>query len=169
MRKDRHSVDIDGILNKVLKRNSVSLADKNVIIYSKQLEDEGLIKKLAFDVYRVDNDPYEGLWLLEDIEGVPHLVRASQPEIEQSKVGDWIVTSDQQKENVTLSYKSFPIARFSSVEYGFGKEDILTFKSAILDRISNDKTFVKEVLAEQAGENLEALVKTFPEIKTFIF
>jgi hypothetical protein len=168
MQKEKYLAEIDRVLISVTSDKSKSLGDKSSIVYSKELVDSGQIKCFAFDVYKVDNDPYQDLWVLEDVGGVPHLVRASSPKTDSTVIGDWSAVSDYNKENITLIYKSTPIARFSSDVYGFSSEDIFTFKSALLDRVGADSEFVKEVLSEQPANKREALAATHPEFKKFI-
>lgn len=168
MKKEKYLADIDKVLLRTLRNQSPSIADKTKIKFSQELIDSGEIRKEAFDVYRVDNDPYEHLWILEDFNGVPHLVRASDPTFNTSGKGNWSAISDYDRTNITLAYKNIPIARFSSDEYGFEKDDIITFKSALLDRVSSDEDFIKEVLAEQPQSKREDLAVNFPEFRKFV-
>lgn len=169
MKREKYLADIDKVLIKTFKKESPNIGDKSKIRFSKELEDSGQIKKIAFDVYRVDNDPYENLWVLEDVNGVPHLVRASDDfQAEPSVMGDWVATSDHERENVTLSYKNVPVARFASKDYGFNKSDVITFKSALLERLESDNEFLKEIFAEQPISKKESLVKNFPELRKFL-
>lgn len=168
MMKDKYLADIDRVLLKTLADQSKSLADKNAIKFDKSLIEQGHIKKVAFDVYKVDNDPYRDLWMLENIDGVPHLIRASDPHSEETVIGEWSASSDFDKKNITLAYKSKPIARFSSDVYGFTADDILTFKEAILGKIQSDENFFKEVFAEQPEGKRRSLVNSFPELNKYI-
>lgn len=160
--------NIDKLLISLEKKTSKSLADKNIIRFSDKLLEQGDIVKVAFDVYRVDNDPYCDLWVLEEVDGAPHLVRASDPRTEQEVDGAWVVTSDYDKQNVTLSYKTLPIARFSSSEFGFTKDEIILFKSSILERVKGDDDFVKQIIAEQPTSKRQHISTAFPELKKFI-
>jgi hypothetical protein len=133
-----------------------------------KVTDDILIKKIAFDVFKVDNDPYNGLWTTKDVDGEPYLVRMSSPDYEYSSSGDWTAASDYDRENITLSYKEAPIMRFSADEYGFTRDDIITFKSAVLDRTSTDEEFIKSILLEQTDAKRSALLVTFPELKKYL-
>jgi len=168
MSKEKYLANIDKVLQNVIRKTSGNMGDKNRILYSEELEADGTFKKVAFDVYRVENDPYSGLWTLEDIEGKSYLIRASDPQYETKDNGSWTVTSNYDKNNVTLAYKNIPIAGFSSDKYGFSSEDIITFKMALLESVNEDETFVKSVLHEQPNSKKEALVSTFPEFKKFL-
>ena len=167
MRKEKYLADIDRILQDVVTRNSKNTGDKNKILYSKELEASGDIKKVAFDVYRVANDPYKDLWNVENIEGKDYLVRASDPQPSLEARGDWSAITSHDKRDITLAYKKVPIARFSSDKYGFKNDDVFTFKSALLDN-TNDSKFVKNVLMQQPESKRTALVNEFPEFKKII-
>lgn len=168
MTREKYLTDIDNVLKRTLAKESKSLAEKNAIRFDEKLISQGHIKKVAFDVYKVDNDPYRDLWTLENIDGTPHLIRASNPKFEESVVGDWSAISDYDKKNITLSYRNKPIARFSSDTYGFTSEDIMTFKEAILGKIESDETFLKEVFAEQPESKRLSLLNNFPELSKYI-
>lgn len=168
MKKEKYLANIDKTLIKLMTKKSKSLADQNRILFSNELIEQGHIRKIAFDVYKVDNDPYQDLWVTQEIDGQVHLVRAETNRNERKESGDWSAVSDSQKQNVTLSYKNIPITRFSSTEYGFGSEDIMTFKSALLDVIENDNEFVKKILASQPESKRESLTASFPELKKII-
>ena len=167
MSKEKYLANIDKILEDVVRRNSKNTGDKNKIAYSKELEENGTIKKVAFDVYKVDNDPYNSLWAIEDVGGKSYLVRASDPQPEHRVNGNWTAISSHDKSDVTLVYKKVPIARFSSNSYGFDKENVSTFKSALLENTSDEK-FIKNVLMEQPESKRLALMSEFPEFKKFI-
>ena len=153
-------MSIDDTLIRIFKKNSRNIADKDVL----PMDGSFLIKKIAFDVYKVDNDPYEGLWGSQEIGGENYLVRLSNPTYENKVDGDWSATSDFECSNITLSYKNAPLARFSSDDFGFVDNDIITFKSALLDRVKSDSEFVFDLLKQQPEAKISALCSTFPEL-----
>jgi hypothetical protein len=168
MSREKYLANIDRVLLDVINKTSGDIGKTNKIAYSEELEANGTIKKVAFDVFRMENDPYDGLWIVEDVDGSPHLVRASDPQYDQTHDGSWTVTSNYDKNNVTLSYNKFPIAGFSSDKYGFSSDDIITFKSALLKSVNTDETFVQDVLKEQPESKRLALLEAYPEFKKFI-
>lgn len=167
MSKEKHLANIDRVLQDTLRKTSKKIGDQNKIVYSEELEKKGTILKVAFDVYQVPEDPYNGLWTLEDLNGQPYLVRASTPQHEQDP-GNWTVISNQDLNNITLSYKKYPIASFSSEKYGFDSKDIISFKQALLDNVNTDQDFVKEVLLEQPEPKRLAVLSKFPELQKVI-
>lgn len=167
MTKKSYLQEVDQVLLSIVD-NSKKKNIPDRIAFSEQSVIDGSFKKIAFDVYRVENDPYETLWLLQECDDGPHLVRASIPEYSQEVHGEWCAVSDSDKRNVTLKYKNIPIARFSSEEFNFQPDEVLTFKSAILERAEKDDAFLKDLLKSQPSSKREALVSTFPEFKKFI-
>lgn len=124
--------------------------------------------KVAFDVYKVENDPYNNLWILQDCDDGQFLVRTSDRHSGIETTGSWSAVSDYDKKNITLNYKNVPIARFSSKEFGFNNSDILTFKQALLEKVKEDELFIKDLLSSQPLSKKDALTTTFPEFKKFI-
>lgn len=155
---------LDEMLINLSRKQSSDLGVKTQL----EVNDSVSFKKVAFDRFKVENDPYESLWALQEIDGKHFLVRASDPQFETKKSGDWEAISDYDRKNVTLSYKNIPITRFSSSDYGFSSDDISIFKSALIEKSSSDDSFVKELLKDQSQNKREALVSTFPELKKFI-
>lgn len=168
MSKEKYLANIDRVLEDVLRRNSPNLKDKNKIPYSEDLERKGLISKIAFDIYRVENDPYNGLWTVEDLDGKSYLIRASDPRYESIENGNWTATSSYNKDSITLSYKNYPISSFTSDIYGFNSEDIISFKRALLENVNADNTFVKDILMEQPESKRKDLIHAFPEFNKII-
>ena len=59
------------------------------------------LKKVAFDVYKIYKDQYEGLWTLEkEADGSEFLVRASNPQYDYTKQGEWSVANDYDHSSV---------------------------------------------------------------------
>lgn len=167
MSKEKYLANIDRVLQDTLRKTSNNLRNKNKIVYSEDLEKKGAFQKVAFDVYRVPDDPYNGLWTLEDYNGQPYLVRASTPQPEQTET-HWTAISNQEQNSVTLSYKKYPIARFSSDKYNYTPNDVVSFKLALLENVNNDEDFVKEVLLEQPESKRLAVLSHFPELQKII-
>lgn len=166
MSKNTYLSEIDkALISLNQKKQETEFPSK--IKFNEESVNNGKFRKFAFDVYKVDNDPYESLWILQEFDDGPHLVRASDPKYSAEEKGDWTAVSDYDRENVTLVYKNVPIARFSSKEFGFNPSDAMTFKSALLEMVEKDGEFVKSVLSGQPSGKREALATTFPEFKKF--
>jgi hypothetical protein len=168
MSREKYLANIDQILSNVLSKKSKDIRSKDRVEFSEDLLKKGFFQKVAFDVYKVDNDPYSDLWVLQDVEGTQYLVRASNPQYQSQDSGEWTVTSNHDKDNITLAYKNIPVSRFSSDVYGFSPEEIITFKSALLDRVKEDQDFIKDVLNSEPEQKREALMLSFPELRKLI-
>jgi len=156
-------MNLDELLIDILKKNSDSLLDKDKI----SMDGNFLIKKVAFDFYKVDNDPYSGLWTAEESDdGKTYLVRASDPSFDRKEAGDWLAISDYDSKNITLSYKSIPIVRLSGDEYGFSRDNIFEFKDAILEKVSSDGRFLNEIISDQPESKVSAIYQSFPELNS---
>lgn len=152
--------DIDKVLIDIFKQASLDPTNKDVLEVSEDLP----IRKVAFDMYKVFGDHYDGLWKLEEMDGKQFLVRASDPQYQNKQAGDWTVSSNYEYNDVTLKYKNVPICSFSADDFGFGRNDITIFKSAIFDMINSDDKFVKEIISSQSKSKFETLQQIFPEL-----
>lgn len=166
MSKNTYQSEVDKALVSLASKRQERVAPSR-IKFDEDSVANGQFKKFAFDVYKVDNDPYESLWVLQEFDDGPHLVRTGDPKYTREDKGDWSAVSDYGRENITLVYKNVPIARFSSKEFGFDPQEAMTFKSALLEMVESDGEFVKSVLLGQPSGKREALATTFPEFKKF--
>lgn len=157
--------ELDEALIRHFKRQSKDIKNKNII----PVDGSFKFKKVAFDRFKVLGDHYDGLWKIEEISGTPHLVRASDPKFNHKTSGDWSASADYDNSNITLSYKDIPITSFSSKEFGYESNDVDIFKSAILEKLSEDKGFARDVIVSQSKQKVDALTKTFPELIQLYF
>lgn len=152
--------DLDKILIDLFRQNSQDLSVKDKVPFSEDLK----LKKVAFDMFKVYGDHYDGLWRIEEQDNQKFLVRASDPKYNSDNIGEWTASSNYEYSDVTLKYKGVPICSFSADQYGFRNEDIFSFKSALLDMVKEDKSFIKKVIASQPKAKAEAISNIFPEL-----
>ena len=152
--------ELDTILIELQKKRSSDISSQDRI----KMTDDLKIKKVAFDMYRVLKDQYNDLWKVEDVDGESFLVRSSDPKYSVKEEGKWLVTANYDNDCVTLSYKKVPLCTFSSDEFGFSKDDIFIFKSALLDVLETDEGFVSKVLGKQPEAKRAAIKNLFPEL-----
>ena len=126
----------------------------------------GRMRKVAFDVYSIENDPYDALWRLESNadDGKEYLVRMDNESTVEAKTGGWSATSNESGSSVTLAYRGVPVQRLSGKIFGFAKEDVGFFKKALLEKVSKDDTFKGKILDMQSDERKAELYKAFPEL-----
>jgi len=124
------------------------------------------MRKVAFDVYSIENDPYDALWRLESNadDGKEYLVRMDNESTVESKTGGWSATSNESGSSVTLAYRNIPVQRLSGKIFGFSKDDVGLFKKALLEKVSKDDTFKGKILDMQSDERKTELYKAFPEL-----
>lgn len=155
---------LDKTLIELSNNSKPGISGKNRI----KVTDDLRIKKVAFDMVKVYGDEYNDLWKVESTSEGDFLVRASNPEFQVKESSNWKAISDFGCENITLSYRGVPIARFASSEYSFSPDDIGIFKSALLERAADDSEFVKQVFASQSDAKRDAISSAFPELKDII-
>jgi len=128
-----------------------------------------LFRKVAFDVFQLNNAPVKSLWILEEDEDGTQFLAAQYNE-EQSEESleaksHWLALADREGKNVTLVYKDVPIQRFASSEYGFSPEDVHIFQDALTQKLAKEEEFVVRLLEELPTEKAEVLAQQFPELK----
>ena len=152
--------DLDELLLKLAKEREVNPSNKDRIKVTEDVK----IKKVAFDMYKVFGDQYNDLWKIEQEGDSSFLVRSSHPQYGNKEEGLWSTASSYDGDAVTLSYKNIPICSFSSEEYGFSKEDVFTFKSALLDMIKEDSKFIGKVVDAQSPSKAAAIKELVPDL-----
>lgn len=126
-----------------------------------------LFSKVAFDVFQLNNMPNESLWILEEgADGEQYLVAQYDEESNDSLEikSNWMTLCDRKAENVTLTYKDTPVKRFASSDYGFTKDDINIFQQMLIQKLSNDESFVYKLLKSQPEAKRKLLLEQFPEL-----
>ncbi len=123
--------------------------------------------KVAFDVYSIENDPYDALWRLESNadDGKDYLVRMDgEGTSAETKTAGWTAASNESGTSITLSYKDIPLQRLSGKIFGFAKDDVGFFKKALLEKVSKDESFRGKILDMQSDERKLELIRAFPEL-----
>jgi len=152
--------ELDDILLKLSQDREKNPTNKNRI----ELTEDVKIKKVAFDMVRVYGDAYNDLWKVEQDGDKKFLIRSSHPSYGIKEAGSWSAQSNYSSDAVTLAYKGVPICSFSSDEYGFSKDDVFTFKTALLDMAENDPLFVNKVVDAQLEAKASAIKQVFPDL-----
>jgi len=127
---------------------------------------EHKLTRVAFDMFRINDNP-ETLWKIQsDDDGNEFLVRTyTLPEEELSAQGDWAVISDKKKANLTISYKGVPIHRIIASEYGANTSDDSDLLANVLrQKLATDIDFSKKLLKSLPSTKLKAVANLFPEL-----
>ena len=131
---------------------------------------ENNIKRVAFDLFKVDGDK-EYLWQIQaDDDGNEFLVRTYEfPNEEEIMIkSEWDVIEDNKKENLTIFYKDIPIYRIAALNFGVNDSgDINLLKDIIKEKLCNDKIFVKKLLNYIPENKKASLCKMFDKFASF--
>ena len=123
-----------------------------------------LFKKVAFDVYKQDGS--NKLWELRSEDGAEYLVALYEDSetdlVVEAEDESWVATPDTSGENVTLSYKSTPIARFASVKYQYTPDNAEKF-AKFIEKKASDSKFVKDLLDTMPEQKRQAVLKILQE------
>lgn len=121
-------------------------------------------KKVAFDVYKQEGS--SKLWELRSEEGGEYLVAlyddGDTDMVVESQDEVWTATADNDGENVTLSYKKTPIARFAGDKYQYSPEKAEKFAKFIEKKASNSK-FIEELLSTMPEQKKLAVLTMLKE------
>jgi hypothetical protein len=127
---------------------------------------EHKITRVAFDIFRMNNDP-EPLWKIQsDDDGNEFLVRTyTLPEDELSSQSSWNVVTDAKKTNLTISYKGVPIHRLVASDYGANNTNESELLATVIRRkLATDKSFTQKLLKTLPKYKLQAVASSFPEL-----
>lgn len=134
----------------------------DVLEYSKV---KHLFKKVAFDVYKQDGS--KKLWELRTEDGKEYLVALYEDDgsdlvVESNEEQEWTATSDSDGENVTLSYKNTPIARFAGSTYQYSPEQAVDF-AKFVEKKASDQKFINDLLNTMPEQKRQAVLKMLKE------
>lgn len=127
---------------------------------------EHRITRIAFDMFRLDNDK-ENLWQVQaDDDGNEFLVRTYElPKDDTLQVkSEWTVIEDSKKASLTVAYHGMPIHRIVVAEYGiYTPDDVRLLRDLVQDKLT-DPNFANSMLATLPESKRAALLTTFPKI-----
>jgi len=130
------------------------------------LGNEHRITRIAFDMFRLDDDK-ENLWQVQaDDDGNEFLVRTYElPKDDAMLVkSDWSVAEDNKKASLTISYCGFPVHRLVGAEYGANTpKDIGLLRDFVQTKLA-DAGFASKMLASMPVTKQAALASTFPKL-----
>jgi len=127
---------------------------------------EHRITRIAFDMFRLDEDK-ENLWQVQaDDDGNEFLVRTYElpkDDALQAK-SEWSVVEDGKKASLTVAYHGMPIHRLVAAEYGAGTpDDVRMLRDLIQTRLA-DPEFADKMLATLPEPKRAALVESLPKL-----
>lgn len=136
---------------------------------SKLMYDEvkHLFRKVAFDVYKPLNGS-DKLWELRDDEdGTQYLVALYDDDGEDIVINsedqhDWTAVADHEGNNVTLSFRKFPITRIAMADHNVDSSKADEF-ARFLEKKAQDESFVSQLLSSLPRQKRLAVQKLLGE------
>lgn len=127
---------------------------------------EHRITRVAFDLFKLDNDK-ENLWQVQaDDDGNEFLVRTYELPKDESiqATSDWDVVLDSRKASLTVSYRGMPIHRLVAADFGAqGQDDAALLRDLVQAKLS-DGEFAARMLATLPEPKRAALQEMFPKL-----
>jgi hypothetical protein len=130
------------------------------------LGNEHRITRIAFDMFRLDDDK-ENLWQVQaDDDGNEFLVRTYElPKDEALQVkSEWSVVEDGKKASLTVVFKGMPIHRMVGSEYGARTPDDVKLLRDLIQAKLTEPEFASSMLASMSKSKCAALLETFPKL-----
>lgn len=120
-------------------------------------ENKDRFEKAGFDLYR--DKQSEFVWRLEvDAEsGQEFIVRTASTDPLYQIAPDWSAEVNAGKTAITLLYKGLAVRAFKQTDLQFDDQNVEDWRRFLLDKISNDPSFLKEVV-QNVGEHKRLLL-----------
>lgn len=116
--------------------------------------------KVAFDIYRMKDDPAAKLWELQKAEDGSYIVALySDSEIE--KKSDWSVEINKTANNVNFYYKGDYITKLNAKDVGIPLDEA---KSILPEKLADNKKLVSLLMNKVDSNTKETLVSKYPEL-----
>jgi len=123
-----------------------------------------LFRKVAFDVFQMDNGQVPTYWILEKCDDGEYLVATYEDEKEIKSESSWSALSDKENKHITLSYKNIPIRRFAVAEFNVEPKETHILKEAMVEKLDKDSDFVNKLLNTLPEEKKASIMSLFPEL-----
>lgn len=116
--------------------------------------------KVAFDMYRMKDDPSAKLWELQKADDGNYIV-ALYNDGEIEKQSDWQVELNKSANNVNFYYKGEYITKLNSKEVGIPLDEA---KSILPEKLATNKKLVSLLMNKLDKSTKETLVSKYPEL-----
>jgi len=120
--------------------------------------------RAAFDLFRDNNSEF--LWRLEkDADsGEEFIVRTAMVDPTFRTAANWSAECDSAKTAITLLYKGHAVRAFKKAELQFNEDSVDQWRKYLLDRISTDPSFLKQVVQNVSNSRKKLLQGSCPEL-----
>jgi len=127
---------------------------------------EHRITRVAFDLFRLDEDK-ENLWQVQaDDDGNEFLVRTYELPKDDAiqTTSEWRVMEDGRRASLTVAYKGMPVHRLVAAEYGAHTPDEVKLLRDLVQAKLAEPEFAGRMLASMPEPKRAALLATFPKL-----
>jgi hypothetical protein len=127
---------------------------------------EHRITRIAFDMFRLDDDK-ENLWQVQaDDDGNEFLVRTYELPKDDGiqSTSEWHVQEDSRKASLTVAYRGMPIHRLVAAEYGANTADEVKLLRDLVQAKLAEPEFAGRMLTSMPEPKRAALLTTFPKL-----
>lgn len=116
--------------------------------------------KVAFDIYRMKDDPAAKLWELQKADDGSFIV-ALYNDGEIAKQSNWSVEINKTANNVNFYYKGEYITKLNAKEVGIPLSDA---KEILPERLADNKKLVSLLMNKVDSNTKETLLSKYPEL-----
>lgn len=117
--------------------------------------------KVAFDIYRMKDDPAAKLWELQKADDGNFIVALYNDGEEIEKQSTWQVEINKSANNVNFYYKGDYVTKLSAKEVGIPLNEA---KEVLPARLADNKKLVSLLLNKVDSNTKETLVSKYPEL-----
>jgi hypothetical protein len=127
---------------------------------------EHRITRIAFDLFRLDDDK-ENLWQVQaDDDGNEFLVRTYELPKDASlkTASEWTVLEDARMANLTVAYQGVPVLRLAASDFGAsGRDEVRMLRDLLQEKLAEGE-FAGRMLATLPAPKRAALAAAFPKL-----
>lgn len=119
---------------------------------------------VGFDLYRDNNSEF--IWKLEhDADtGEEFIVRTATVDPIYQQSTEWSAEADAGKNAITLLYRGNAVKAFKKAELDFNDDNIEDWRRFLLDKISTDPSFLKNIVESFSQQKRQVLAARCPEL-----
>jgi flavin-dependent dehydrogenase len=127
-------------------------------------EHKDRFEKAGFDIYR--DKQSEFVWRLEvDAEsGQEFIIRTASIDPLYQIAPEWSAEVNAGKTAITLLYKGHAVRAFKKADLQFDEQNVEDWRRFLLDKISNDPSFLKQVVQDMGDQRRTLLASKCPEL-----
>jgi hypothetical protein len=128
------------------------------------------LEKVAFDIVRFkDSNDADELWQIQQADDGQYIVARYDEEAAEivektASIHTWEVLVNKASGDVSVFYKSNPVAKFSATKLGVPVSDLDTLTHFLPKQLNTNKELVKALLDNLSKTEKYQLLRTYPEL-----